>query len=160
MSMRFVALALSFAYCFFDCNSVYSQGPGGGGGPEPITCAVIVEKSCADLFGPFQQEYSCVDTPCENEDYCTTGEALGERSNIDNNENSWSTLKFEAFGGDPGATGQLYRMGFAQRCAYVGHCGYSCERHPVKGDICFLEGGYDTLTIPQPIDPQGDCTLE
>ena len=99
--------------------------------PQAVTCAVIVEKSCSEIFGDYPDPNGyCEGQACASADYCTTGEAMVVYYSRGLTLQEWTTLKHKKTLGapEPGGPGRLWTStSDSSPCLYQFVCLYECH---------------------------------
>jgi hypothetical protein len=129
--------------------------------PEPTTCLVIVDKTCADVFGPLQGvTLQCEEVPCANADYCTTGEPLPYFFPIID-EPDYSTLPIKTSEVPaPGASGNWWGGSVVSAvCSAFGACKYECKEIPGLGNRCQASLSHVRNSIYRPKTKYEPCTM-
>jgi len=110
------------------------------GEPLGSTCALIVLKSCSEIWGDFPDPNGyCEDQPCASEDYCTDGEAMVVYYARGLTEAEWTSLKYKktVIAPEPGGAGRDYSIyPDSDPCLYRSVCEYECEFLPGEGNRC------------------------
>lgn len=125
----------------------------------PVVCAVMVERSCADIAGEIVPNDPCNDMPCYSEELCVAGEPAFETFSSD--PLYWN-IKHPTPSYPPGP-GQLYvdQPSFVF-CKLVMPCGYECRFIPDKGNRCFaMNSPGQEWNIPELLTSLGQpCEIE
>lgn len=112
------------------------SGPSGGGpSPTPVTCAIIVNKSCADFYGAFPPRNDCTLTACFSEEFCTNGEPAILVDAGGTSAEWWIKKQSVPSAPPSGGKGKWSELRL-ETCFYQIVCEYECFFVVAKGFVC------------------------